>query len=316
MQTKLQSMSAGQALIYTRTNIRRAFPKFDDHDVAGFQVDGNSLVVVRIDGSEQIIPTAPVKEAFASYMTRLPHHFEYMGANYTTPRYWKNNGYIVMKGHSYAMQGGNLSPGAISQRHFVKEHAENVDQQTLEHVLLEHNIGYLCAPDGLTIPPDDQKMYLMGEGPAHQEQDTEPYCSCGSFRRQYAARAELAAEIPGYKPCCKHMTWLRKLREYQVKRTALVAEQPTAFPQKCAAYFYAPPSGVSEEGTVQILFTDQGKLAPISQWKLYKPQKKAKLNQHDVWGLLDNMIEKGYVPFYYKNIEAVTRYFKQQIQSS
>ena len=316
MKTQLPPMSEAQAFVYSRANIKRAFPKFDDADIVGIYVDRNSLVITRVDGTEQTIPAEPVHHAFMDFTGRLPHHFEYMGANYTTPKYWKNNGRIVMKGHSYYMQGGNISPGAISQRHFLQQYSPNVNQQTLEAILNEHNIGYLVAPDGLDIEPDERTMHLMGEGPAPQKQCPEPYCSCGSFQRQLQIKQQLKEQFPFYQPTCKHLTWLRKLREYQVKRTALLGEQPTAFPQKCTAYYYQPPAFDETEGNLIILFTDQGKLAPIDQWQLYKPQKKAKLTQHDVWDVLDNMIKNGYVPFYYKTIDTVSRYFKQKTQSN
>ena len=312
MQTQLQPMSDAQAYVYTRSNIRRAFPQFDDTDITGISLDHHSLVITRVDGSEQVIPAEPVHHAFMDFTARLPHHFEYMGIDYTTPKYWNHNGYVVMKGYSFEMQGGRIAPGSISQRHFVQHFSNNVDQQTLEAVLNEHSIGHLVAPDGLSVPQCKRTMHLMGEGPAHEEQDTEPYCSCGSFQRQLAIKDELKRQFPFYQITCKHITWLRKLREYQAKRTQLVSEQPTAFPEKCAAYYYQPPAFPETEGRLIILFTTKGKLAPIDQWQLYKPQKKAKLTQHDVWDVLDNMIKNGYVPFYYKTIDTVARYFKQK----
>jgi hypothetical protein len=67
MTTQLQTLNEGQALIYSRSNIRRAFPEFDDTDIAGIHLANNNVVVVRTDGSEQTYAASNVRSAFLMY---------------------------------------------------------------------------------------------------------------------------------------------------------------------------------------------------------------------------------------------------------
>ncbi|MFZ9069205.1 MAG: hypothetical protein ACO23R_17680, partial [bacterium] len=54
----ITELNTAQTSIYSRSNIRRAYPEFDDSDIAGIQlapehVTGH-VIVVRTDGTEQV----------------------------------------------------------------------------------------------------------------------------------------------------------------------------------------------------------------------------------------------------------------------
>ena len=58
------SLTATQASIYSRTNIRRAFLDFDDTDVAGIYLRDDSCVVAYHHGGELTYPREVIKTAF------------------------------------------------------------------------------------------------------------------------------------------------------------------------------------------------------------------------------------------------------------
>ena len=56
-------LNSAQELIYSRSNIRRAFTDFDETDICGIHRLDNKIVVVRNDGSEQVLPNEPIHTA-------------------------------------------------------------------------------------------------------------------------------------------------------------------------------------------------------------------------------------------------------------
>jgi len=92
MSTQLQTeLNSAQALIYSRSNIRRAYPEFDDTSIAGIYLRGDHCLVVRHDGSEQNYERSLIKAAFQSYTHRLKDFFSYLGPNYRGPSVWHHN---------------------------------------------------------------------------------------------------------------------------------------------------------------------------------------------------------------------------------
>ena len=108
-----------QSLIYSRSNIKRTFSDFDDTDIAGIYAKESQLVVVRNDGTEQQYPINPVKEQYKSFTGRFPNFFAYMGPNNRGLSLWKNNAYIIFKGHSYAYQNSKFTSAAQLQSRFI-----------------------------------------------------------------------------------------------------------------------------------------------------------------------------------------------------
>ena len=53
MTTQLLELNEAQTAIYNRSNLRRAVADFDETDIAAINLRGDSVVVVRTDGSEQ-----------------------------------------------------------------------------------------------------------------------------------------------------------------------------------------------------------------------------------------------------------------------
>jgi hypothetical protein len=141
----------------------------------------------------------------------------------------------------------------------------------------------------------DLESDLEEETSSAQAIATEPYCSCGSFQRQLLNVSEFQQEIQGFKPWCIHLTWFHKYRELLCKRTDARNASPGGTPDKCVAWWYAPPSDTSSDGRFVLLHTKSGAQAPLTHWRTYKP--KETFNQKDAWDLFFNMLEAGYVPF-------------------
>jgi hypothetical protein len=292
------SLTATQAAIYSRTNIRRAFSDFDDTDVAGIYLRNDSCVVAYHHGGELTYPSEVIKTAFKTYTHRLKDFFSYLGPNYRGPSIWHNNAYVMFKGWNYNHALGNLSSNAKLQAHWADKfiHLKDVNKVTTLLQSDQTDLGHLVAPDGLRLSvgeidfDSDNEQESNSGSPA-----AEPYCSCGSFQRQLANLSDFQMEITGYKPWCIHLTWFHKYRELLVKRAEVRNEARGGAPMNCVAWWYAPPVDHNSNGRFVLLYTKHGSMAPLSHWRTYKP--KEVFTQHDAWDLFFNMMDAGYVPF-------------------
>jgi hypothetical protein len=294
-QTQLE-LNAAQAAIYTRSNIRRAFQDFDDTEVAGIYLRGDDCLVVRRDGSEQTYNRELIKVAFTNYTHRLKDFFSYLGPNYRGPSVWHNNAYVLFKGWNYSHALGHLTSNAKLQAHWADKFIHVSEQQKLIHLLQsdQTDLGHLVAPDGVRHPnrPIDLDSDMEGE---QAPVVGEPWCSCGSYQRQLSNLSDFASEITGFKPWCIHLSWFNKYRELLCKRTEARNASPSGTPEKCVAWWYAPPADHISDGRFVLLYTNSGAQSPLSHWRTYKP--KEVFTQHDAWDLFFNMMEAGYVPF-------------------
>ena len=78
-------LNTAQSLIYSRSNIKRAFDDFDETNIAGIYRRSDHILVVRNDGSEQQLPVQPIVEKFQAFTGRLKHFFSYLGPNFRGP---------------------------------------------------------------------------------------------------------------------------------------------------------------------------------------------------------------------------------------
>ena len=294
-----QELNAAQAAIYTRTNIGRAYQGFDDTEIAGIYLRDNSCVVVRRDGSEQTYDRQLIKVAFQQYTHRLKDFFAYLGPNYRGPSIWHNNAYIMFKGWNYSHALGHLTSNAKLQQHWADKFIHLSDPAKVVALLQSEqaDLGHLVAPDGLRSPnrPIDLESELEEDATGIQASNPEPYCSCGSFQRQLLNVSLFQQEIEGFKPWCIHLTWFHKYRELLCKRTEVRNALPSGTPDKCVAWWYAPPADHISEGKFVLLHTKSGAQAPLTHWRTYKS--KELFNQGHAWDLFFNMMEAGYVPF-------------------
>ena len=292
------SLTATQASIYSRTNIRRAFPDFDDTDVAGIYLRDDSCVVAYHHGGELAYDRSLIKSAYQSYTNRLKDFFSYLGPNYRGPSIWHNNAYIMFKGWNYNHALGHLTSNAKLQAHWADKfiHLKDVNKVTTLLQSDQTDLGHLVAPDGLRLPAGSIDFDSDSEQEPNSGSPTaEPYCSCGSFQRQLANLSDFQMEITGYKPWCIHLTWFHKYRELLVKRADVRNEARGGAPMNCVAWWYAPPADHNSNGRFVLLYTKHGSMAPLSHWRTYKP--KEVFTQHDAWDLFFNMMDAGYVPF-------------------
>jgi hypothetical protein len=288
-------LNTAQSLIYSRSNIKRAFDDFDETNIAGIYRQSDHLLIVRNDGSESTYPIKPVQDQFQSFTGRLKHFFSYLGPNYRGPSLWRNNAYVMLKGWSYVHPYGSQTTSAKLQARWADRliHLQTIDQLKAALDYNQFDLGHIIAPDGLKLPnPEVNLDSELTEESVIEHQHT-PWCSCGSFQRQLNNEAEFTAEIPGYKPTCIHLTWFKKYRELLAKRSALRSEVGT--PSKVVAWWYAPPEDSRSTGRFMLLHTTSGAQAPLSHWRTYKP--KERFNENDVWDLFFNMMDAGYVPF-------------------
>jgi hypothetical protein len=292
------SLTATQASIYSRTNIRRAFSDFDDTDVAGIYLRDDSCVVAYHHGGELTYPREVIKTAFKAYTHRLKDFFAYLGPNYRGPSIWHNNAYVMFKGWNYNHALGNLTSNARLQAHWADKfiHLKDVNKVTTLLQSDQTDLGHLIAPDGLRLSDGEINFDSDNEQePNAGSPAPEPYCSCGSFQRQLANLSDFQMEITGYKPWCIHLTWFHKYRELLVKRADVRNEARGGAPMNCVAWWYAPPVDHNNNGRFVLLYTKHGSMAPLSHWRTYKP--KEVFTQHDAWDLFFNMMDAGYVPF-------------------
>jgi len=294
MTTAIEQLNSGQRLIYSYSNIRRAFIDFDDTDISGMYLNDDDLVVVYNDGAEKLFDKRPIKEAFKDFRSRCPDFFSYLGPDLRGPSFWRNNCYVLYKGWNYQFQGSYKLPQAIMQQRWGDKLQLIENEEGMKAFLSnpDYGFGYLVAPDGVVLPAPP--LSLDDSDEIAQEPDLSPYCSCGSFLQQKQSLEEIQKEIPGYEPTCKHLTWINRYREFLSKRSALLSNS-SGIVEKATAWSYAPPVEGQSFGQFQILYTTSGKMAPINKWKIYK--KDMKYCQHDAWSLFDAMLENEFVPF-------------------
>jgi len=295
----LLELNEAQASIYTRTNLRRAYQDFDDTEVAGIYLRDDDCVVVRRDGSQQAYKRDVIKQAFQTYTHRLTDFFSYLGPNYRGPSVWHNNAYIIFKGWHYTHALGHLTANAKLQVAWADRFIHLSDPNKVTTLLQsdQTDLGHLVAPDGLWTPSRevDMESDLDEEVPSVQAVHCDPYCSCGSFQRQLLNVSAFQSEIQGFKPWCKHLTWFNKYRELLCKRTEIRNACPAYAPDKCVAWWYAPPKDSISDGRFMLLHTKSGAQAPLTHWRNYKP--KEVFTQDHAWDLFFNMMDAGYVPF-------------------
>ena len=136
----ITQLNTAQTSIYSRSNIKRAYPDFDDTDIAGIQLAPEHVIVVRTDGTEQNYERQAIINAYQQFTGRLKDFFSYLGPNYRGPSIWRNNGYILFKGWHYSHKLGYLSEAAKLQRRwadqFIRIHMELLPQilNTIVHV--------------------------------------------------------------------------------------------------------------------------------------------------------------------------------------
>lgn len=297
-QLQQQELNAAQSLIYTRTNIGRAFQDFDDTEIAGIYLRDDNCLVVRRDGTEQTYPRELIKLAFTNYTNRLKDFFSYLGPNYRGPSVWHNNAYVLFKGWHHAHALGHLTSNATLQNHWADKFIHISDPAKLTALLQsdQTDIGHLVAPDGMRLPNRPIDMDSQLDADAKQDPlPSEPTCSCGSFQRQLSNLSFFQEEIKGFKPWCIHLSWFNKYRELLCKRTDARNASPSGTPEKCVAWWYQPPADSVSDGRFVLLYTNNGAQAPLSHWRYYKP--KEVFTQHHAWDLFFNMMEAGYVPF-------------------
>jgi hypothetical protein len=306
MTTQLLELNAAQTSIYSRSNLRRAVKDFDDTKIAGITLRDNLVVVVRTDGSQQTYPREIVVTAYQEYTHRLKHFFSYLGPNYRGPSIWHNNAYILFKGWTYGHALGHISANAKLQAAWADRFIHINDQTKIEALLQsEHtDIGHLIAPDGFrymqsielgSAVSDSSGDDIESQAADTQPKEQEPYCSCGSFKRQLNNLTDFQREIPGYKPRCIHITWLQKYRALLSERSRVRTEIRGGTAVKCVAWAYAPPEDHVSKGRFVLLHTNSGSMAPISHWKAYKSNEV--FTEEHAWDLFFNMLEADYVPF-------------------
>lgn len=322
MTSTIIKFNEAQSLIYARTNIKRAYPSFDDSCISGIGIRDNDLIVMR-ENIEEIYDKNQVIEAFKTFTSRCPDFFSYLGPNYLGCSFWRDCSYIVYTGWHYSHQNSKHSIEAAAQRALHKhiknnitylynryqtnnEFAEFLENTSVFNETGEHitSIGHLIAPNGFKFAGET----LQPENNNSETESNEPYCSCGSFQYQLKNLALFQKEIPGYKPVCKHLTWYQKHLDYYSKRT-LLAEQIRAgkAPNKAVAWWYAPPAN-NQNGKFVMLYTkhSMGPSAPFKMWKAYEPD--SHFTQHDVWDLFDRMIDNGYLPYAGVNLDHLKVY--------
>lgn len=298
MTDQLQVLNNAQQLIYSRTNIARAYQGFDESDIAGIYRRDGDLLVVRTDGTEQVFPADKVKDAFVSFTSRLKDFFAYLGPNYRGPSIWHNNAYVIMKGWNYTSQGSYRTSHAQMQTRWIDKFSQITNQEQLLALLQSEttDLGHLVAPDGLRLR--SLPIHLLDEdvdSVGNEPEVHRPYCSCGSFQRQLELLSRIQEEIPGYQPTCIHITWFNRYRQLLVRRTQLRDQGRGNVAQQATAWAYAPPELGETKGKFMVLYTKQGSMAPLSCWRQYKP--KEIFTQDDAWTLFDAMMDAGFVPF-------------------
>jgi hypothetical protein len=316
----ITQLNQAQQFIYTKSNLRRAFPGFDDTEIAAIHLQDTLVTVVRNDGTKQTYDRQLVKAAYQQFTFRLKDFFSYLGPNYRGPSIWRNNAYIMFKGWHYSHKLGYLSQSAQIQRAWVDKFIHISDRTKLVQLLQsdQTDLGHLVAPDGFheindAIDFDAPEPESDAEIDGVQKLQASPYCSCGSFQRQLENLSTFQTEIEGYKPWCIHLTWMQRYRQLLVKRGEVRSQCRGQVSENAVAWWYAPPEGKSDEGRFIVLYTKQGSMAPLKAWRTYKP--KEVFTQKHVWDLFDNMLENGFVPFPGTSLPQLKNAWKTQTKS-
>ena len=192
MESQLQQLSEAQSLIYSRSNIRRAFSDFDDTDIAGTYLNDSDFIIVRNDVSQQSYQADKVREAFTNFTTRLPNFFAYLGPNFRGPSIWRNNCYIMHKGWHYQAQGTANLINAQAQRRWVDKYSLLDSEEKVKAALGSFDLGYLISPDGKTA---GYKAPTLADDEVEDDEMPQPYCSCGSFQRQTNLADQIRQDI-------------------------------------------------------------------------------------------------------------------------
>ena len=151
--TSLIQLNEAQALIYSRSNIRRAFPAFDDTDIAGIFKQDDKIVVTRNDGSQRSYPADQVRTAFKTFTSRTPDFFSYLGPNYRGPSIWKNNCYILFKGWLYSKQGAESTFQVKAQHRWADRFAVLSHQSSSSSTPSTDSISVIfCLRTGASTP--------------------------------------------------------------------------------------------------------------------------------------------------------------------
>ena len=150
MTTQVLELNEAQSLIYTRTNIRRAFKDFDDTDVGGIYLFDDQCRIVYRDGAQVDYPRQQIKVAYKDFTDRLPDFFSYLGPNYMGPTIWHNSSLVLFKGWSYVHASGKHTFNAKLQQRWADKLMRITDEQQLKQLLQsdQTDIGYLVAPEG------------------------------------------------------------------------------------------------------------------------------------------------------------------------
>lgn len=306
MTTTLTELNTAQVSIYNRSNLRRAILDFDDSDITGIYLKDDKVIVIRTDGSEQTYPKELIIQTYQKFTYRLKNFFAYLGPNYRGPSIWHNNAYVLFKGWTYHHALGHLTNSAKLQALWADKFIHITDQNKIETLLQsdQTDLGHLVAPDGFRFAqalelgsavPGESDEVLESVSDKEEPPKLEPYCSCGSFKKQLNNLSDFQKEITGYKPWCIHLTWIQKYRELLSERSRVRTESRGGAVEKCVAWAYAPPENHTGSGRFVLLHTSSGSMAPISHWRTYKP--KEIFTEEHAWDLFFNMLEAGYVPF-------------------
>jgi len=180
-------LNGAQSLIYTQTNLRRAFPDFEEGEVASIHLRNDHCIVARIDGSHETYERQLVVNAYLDFRSRLKDFFSYLGPNYRGPSPWRNEMYVMFKGWHHAHALGHLSRNAQLQTLLADKFTRIQHEEELLALIQsdQADIGHLVAPNGIRL--QDRPISLDGElddQPKSQPMRSEPYCSCGSFQSQ------------------------------------------------------------------------------------------------------------------------------------
>jgi hypothetical protein len=252
--------------------------------------------VVRRDGSEQAYNRELIKVPLTLTPTVSKISFPILVPIIVALVYGTTMLTFFLRAGTTRTHFGHLTSNAKLQAHWADKFIHVSEQQKLIHLLQsdQTDLGHLVAPDGVRHPnrPIDLDSDMEGE---QAPVVGEPWCSCGSYQRQLSNVSDFASEITGFKPWCIHLSWFNKYRELLCKRTEARNASPSGTPEKCVAWWYAPPADHISDGRFVLLYTNSGAQSPLSHWRTYKP--KEVFTQHDAWDLFFNMMEAGYVPF-------------------
>ena len=304
-------LNGAQSLIYTQTNLRRAFPDFEEGEVASIYLRNDHCIVARIDGSHETYERQLVVNAYLDFRSRLKDFFSYLGPNYRGPSPWRNEMYVMFKGWHHAHALGHLSRNAQLQTLLADKFTRIQHEEELLALIQsdQADIGHLVAPNGIRL--QDRPISLDGElddQPKSQPMRSEPYCSCGSFQSQFRHLSLFEKEIPGFKPDCIHLRWHRRWIQHLGQLTQVRNNARNGQPSNVVAWWYAPPSDGNSDGNFVLLHTKSGAQAPATHWRLYGRGKT--FTQHDAWTLFNNMMEADYLPIPGKYLEQLKPFVK------